>query len=225
MPLGPVLRRALGPLEQPAAALYRSVFIDLDAFVAQVALWAGRPRSLLELGCGEGAVVDRLADTFPAASVTGIDITPRIGRLSRAADTRVAFRQITMKDYAAEHPGAADLLVACDVLHHVPWEMHEEILRDAGRAVRAGGCIVIKDWTRQSTPIHLLCYMADRYITGDRVRYKTGEELEDTIMRVFGPHAIEARARIAPWTNNIAYLVRIPAEPESGLAQAEPTGS
>ena len=91
MPLGPVLRRALGPLEQPAAALYRSVFIDLDAFVAQVALWAGRPRSLLELGCGEGAVVDRLADTFPAASVTGIDITPRIGRLSRAADTRVAF--------------------------------------------------------------------------------------------------------------------------------------
>ncbi len=225
MPLGPVLRRALGPLEPPVAALYRRVFIDLDAFVAQVALWAGRPGKLLELGCGEGAVVDRLANAFPAASITGIDITPRIGRLSRAAGTRVAFRQITMRDYAAECPGAADLLVACDVLHHVPWEMHEEILRDAGRAVRAGGFIVIKDWQRQSTPIHLLCYMADRYITGDRVRYKTGQELEETIMRVFGTHAIAARARIAPWINNVAYLVRIPPGSESVAAQPEPTGS
>ena len=160
MALGPVLRHALGPLEQPVAALYRSVFIDLDAFVAQVALWAGRPGKLLELGCGEGAVLDRLADAFPEASITGIDITPRIGRLSQAGRARVAFRQITMKDYAAESPGVADLLVACDVLHHVPWEMHEDILRDAGRAVRPGGFIVIKDWQRRSTPIHLLCYLA-----------------------------------------------------------------
>lgn len=225
MPLGPVLRRALGPLEQPAAAVYRSIFIDLDAFIAQVALWVGQPGSLLELGCGEGAVVDRLAEAFPAASVTGIDITPRIGRLSRAGHKRVAFRQITMKDYAAEHPGAADLLVACDVLHHVPWDMHEEILRDAGRAVREGGFIVIKDWQRRSTPIHLLCYMADRYITGDRVRYKTGQELEGTIMRVFGQHSIAACARIAPWTNNVAYLVRIQSGKEQGVAQPEPTGS
>ena len=170
MALGPVLRHALGPLEQPVAALYRSVFIDLDAFVAQVGLWAGRPGKLLELGCGEGAVVDRLADSFPEASITGIDITPRIGRLSRTGGTRVAFRQITMKDYAAECPGAADLLV---LTHERRWAEYPDLMADAR------GHALVYRFARAGVPLFSIYDLRARPAARPPIDTATDPALED----------------------------------------------
>ena len=39
------------------------------------------PRRILEVGCGEGAVSERLAALYPNAEITAIDITPNVGRL------------------------------------------------------------------------------------------------------------------------------------------------
>lgn len=123
--------------------------------------------------------------------------------------TRVTFKQQAIKEFAPEHSGAFDLLIICDVLHHIPWDLHEEILADARKVLKVGGFLVLKDWERSATPIHFLCYLADRYITGDRVRYKSEGELQNSIERVFGADCIRAKARIRPWANNIAFLVQV----------------
>lgn len=207
MPIGPCIRKMFGPAESRVADLYRSMFIDLDAFADQIREWVN-PSSILELGCGEGSVTERLARSFPEACITGIDITPRVGRLFHGDRTRVTFKHGTIQDFAIEHKEQFDLLVVCDVMHHIPWRLHRDILTHARMTLRPGGYLVLKDWERSRTLIHLLCYSADRYITGDRVRYQSADELRAMISDVFAPNSIKAEARIKPRWNNIAFLVK-----------------
>ncbi len=208
MAIGAAIRQILGPLERPISDLYRSIFIDIHALVSQIDKWVSAAH-ILELGCGEGAITECLVKVYPNAYITGIDITPRVGRMFQGEDNKVTFKQQTIQDFAVDNCAKFELIVISDVMHHVPWEMHSELLSDAKTVLKPGGYLVLKDWERKATPIHLLCYCCDRYITGDRVRYKTANELRSLIQEVFGENSIRAEKRIRPWSNNITFLVQV----------------
>jgi SAM-dependent methyltransferase len=121
---------------------------------------------------------------------------------------KVRFIRCNVQKIAATEPGQYDLVVLCDVLHHVPVAFRQELL-DAIRATLApGGAFVLKEWERTSTPIHWLGYASDRWVTGDRIHYMTRDEARERLARGFGETALVAEARFAPWRNNIAALVR-----------------
>jgi 2-polyprenyl-3-methyl-5-hydroxy-6-metoxy-1,4-benzoquinol methylase len=208
MPIGPAVRQLLGPLEKPVAKFYRSMFIDLDHLTHQIKQWC--PASnILEFGCGEGVVVEKLLLEYPKATVTGIDITPKIGRMFNGDEKRVTFKQQPIKEFAAEHIECFDLLVINDVMHHIPWELHQEILEDARKTLKPDGYLVLKEWDRNYTPIYFICYFFDRYISGDaQVGYKTTNELRELIGLIFGEDSIKSESQIRPWSNNVIFLVK-----------------
>jgi 2-polyprenyl-6-hydroxyphenyl methylase/3-demethylubiquinone-9 3-methyltransferase len=208
MGIGPIIRRSLGPLEKPATNLYRGCFISLRHFIGEILALAADARKVLEVGCGEGAVLDRLSPRMPEAQFVGIDIAAKMGRQFEGDATRVRFERTTIQDYAKDHPQAHDLAIVCDVLHHVPWAMHEEFLRATAAALKPGTLLLLKDWERKRNLIHPLCYAADRFITGDRVRYRSATEFEDLLKAVF-PGQVEHRAGIRPWSNNRLFAIRI----------------
>ena len=208
MPIGPSVRKMFGPYERTISELYRSIFIDLNSLVKQIRQWTSASH-ILELGCGEGAIIERVVKEFPSASVTGIDIVPGVGRMFNGDPSRVVFKQQAINGFAAENPSIFDLLLVCDIMHHIPWEMHKDILLDAKKTLKPGSYLVLKDWARDFSLIHFLCYFSDRFITGDRIRYKSSDELRMLIRDVFGPDCIKAEAHIHPWKNNIAFLVQI----------------
>ena len=208
MPIGPLVRQMLGPLERPISNIYRGIFIDLETLVQQIHKWTPSASSILEFGCGEGAVVEILTQTFPLSHITGIDISPRIGRMYQGDTQRVVFKQQDIKDFAAENPASFDLIIINDVMHHLPWDMHEPILEYVKSALKSGGHLILKDWNRNYSPIYFICYFMDRFITGDRVRYKTALELQDLLRSIFGVESIKSEATIRPWSNNIAFLIQ-----------------
>jgi SAM-dependent methyltransferase len=83
LPLGPFARRMFGPYEHWVAETYRKMFIDLDDFAGLMKSWAPNAQRILEVGCGEGAMTERITHMYPSAHVTAIDITPKLGRLYR----------------------------------------------------------------------------------------------------------------------------------------------
>ena len=208
MPIGPLVRQMLGPLERPISNIYRGIFIDLETLVQQIHKWTPSASSIFEFGCGEGAVVEILTQTFPLSHITGIDISPRIGRMYQGDTQRVVFKQQDIKDFAAENPASFDLIIINDVMHHIPWDMHEPILEYVKSALKSGGHLILKDWNRNYSPIYFICYFMDRFITGDRVRYKTALELQDLLRSIFGVESIKSEATIRPWSNNIAFLIQ-----------------
>ena len=208
MPIGPLVRRAFGPFEHQIAEAYRRIYVDLDDYVAAVRAWVPDAREILEVGCGEGAVTERLAETYPNARITAIDITPRVGRLYRGPTDRVEFRQCTVQEIAAESPGRFDMAMIADVVHHVPHALRKGLLDAARAALAPGGSLLFKEWERTRTPIHWMCHASDRWLTGDRVSFMSRDEGRTLLSESFGEAALADERRVAPWRNNLMTLVR-----------------
>ncbi len=204
MPIGPLVRKSFGRHEHLVAHLYRSLFLNLRDYAAKIVDWAPDATRILEVGCGEGAVTEILANAYPVAEILAIDITPRVGRLYRGRRDGVEFREISVQDIAAEQPGRFDLITLSDVVHHIPREMRAEIFSAISRCLAPGGRFVLKDWGRALTPIHWLCHAGDRWLTGDRVAYLTPREAME-LVTTSQPnlHAV-AQGRVRPWSNNYA---------------------
>ncbi len=208
MKLGPTIRRMFGRHERQVSEVYRSLYMDFNALVEQMRLWNSDAQKILEVGCGEGTVTQRLRAAYPNADITGIDITPRVGRLYEGSQERVRFIECSIQEIAAAEAGQFDFIVLCDVLHHVPIEFRQGLLDAIRAALAPQGCFVFKDWQRNYSPIHWLSYASDRWLTGDRIRYLTRAEMRGHLVHTFGPAALVTEARIRPWWNNLAILVR-----------------
>ncbi|MGB6130777.1 MAG: class I SAM-dependent methyltransferase [Acidobacteriaceae bacterium] len=208
MPIGPLIRSIAGPWEHQLAELYRRIFVDLDDFARLLQSWVPQSRRILEVGCGEGAMTERLVRTYPLAAITAIDITPRIGRLYQGDRSSVTFAQESVESVAARQAASFDLIVLADVLHHVPIPVRSSLLAAARQSLAPGGALVFKDWIVTRTPIHWLSNFSDTRLTGDSVSYFTLTGIEAMLAEAFGPGAIRQFAPVRPWRNNVAFLVQ-----------------
>ena len=208
MGFGATVRRMFGRHERFVSELWRAGFIDLDQFVARVRNWAPDAGAILEIGCGEGSGTERLAAAYPDASILAIDIAPNLGRLFAGRSNGVTFRQIAVTELAKTDSGKFDLIVMCDVLHHVPPPMRADILTAARQLLAPGGSFVFKDWGRTMTPIHWIAYAADRWLTGDRVRFLKPREAEALLSSTGNGLAVRDRTTIKPWRNNFVFLMQ-----------------
>ena len=207
MGIGARIRTRLGRFEKPIADLYRRYFVDLAALAVQVRQ-AADAANILEVGCGEGALVEQLRKQFPNSVLTGIDIVPTVGRLYRGDRSNVTFRQATIDEIARESPGAFDLVILADVLHHVPAPERKKLLAGIREVLREGGTLALKDWQKAPNLAHLLCWVSDRWISGEQVAFFGPGELRGLVEAVFGSASIAAESFTPPHRNNALFVVR-----------------
>lgn len=210
MSLGASVRRAFGPYERQVASAYRGIYLDLDDFARELARQIPQAERILEVGGGEGAVTEVLARTYPKAQILSIDITDRIGRLYAGPPERVEFRHADVAEIAAARPGAFDLALVSDVIHHVPPALREAFLADIARCLAPGGRLAIKDWARTATLIHWMCHASDRWLTGDRIAFLTPEEMRALVGQAVPALVPAGDSRIAPWRNNFLQVYQCP---------------
>lgn len=205
---GPLIRGLFGPYERSVAETYRRIFVDLDEFAGLMNGWVPQAQRVLEVGCGEGAMTERLVRTYPAASITAIDITPKVGRLFRGRTANVTFSKETVEDVARREPASFDLVVLADVLHHVPVDARESLMNAIKDAMAPSGSLIFKDWVPSSGLGHWLCDASDRYLTGDDVSYLTLNGIEMLLADIFAPGSIRQIDTIRPWKNNVVAFVK-----------------
>jgi 2-polyprenyl-3-methyl-5-hydroxy-6-metoxy-1,4-benzoquinol methylase len=208
MPPGALIRRLFGPYEHQVAEAYRHIFVNLDDFARLIQRWVPQTQRVLEVGCGEGAMTERITKIYPAATVTAIDITPKVGRMFRGNRVNVTFLQESVESVAERGPASYDLVILADVIHHVPLGARRSLMRGIARAMTSDGNFIFKDWLATKTPINWLCGASDRYLTGDNVSYLTMSIIEELVSDAIGPNRICQTARVRPWDNNVAVLVR-----------------
>ena len=116
---------------------------------------AEAPKKIIDLGCGVGMSSVAITEAFPAAQVTGVDLSPyfltvgqyRLKQLAKPA-------AIQWKHAAAENTGlsanSADLVSAFLVFHELPTSAAKEILAEAHRLIRPGGHFAIMDMNPNS---------------------------------------------------------------------------
>ena len=103
--------------------------------------------SALDVGCGTGNLLERLAQRFD--SVTGLEPDPLTEQIASArfhSHTTVKIRRAALADVSLGERFDAATLVA--VLHHLPLESTMSRLREM---LSPGGCLVIVGCYREST--------------------------------------------------------------------------
>ncbi|MEP7048434.1 MAG: class I SAM-dependent methyltransferase [Ilumatobacteraceae bacterium] len=205
MTIGSTARRLLGPrLERVAADRYRRLFLDLDSLAATIA-GLGSFNTVIEVGCGEGALLTRVMDALdPAASAVGIDIAPNPGHGYIGRNTNVVFRRVPVADVVSEGK-RFDLVVVSDVLHHIPPADRVAFLESCRELLAPHGTIVVKEWVRRRNLAHLAAYTSDRYVSGDKgVQFYEEDELAvvfSDVFRAAGAPLITSHSR--PHWNNV----------------------
>lgn len=118
-----------------------------------------QPISILDIGCGAGSLIFKLADAYPQPQFTGVDADTHGVALAqtRAAEhgygKRVRFVHTRGEDFDAEN--AYDLALMFEVLHELPVEARPDVLRMAARALKPGGRLFILDETWADDPLAL----------------------------------------------------------------------
>jgi trans-aconitate 2-methyltransferase len=124
-------------------------FTDLLARVA-----AREPRTVVDLGCGEGALTASLAQRWPGARVTGVDSSPEMlaAAAAHAVPGRVTFTHGDAQGWQPDEP--VDVLVTNAVLHWVP--EHPDLLRRWAGELAPGGELAVQVPGNFRAPTHAL---------------------------------------------------------------------
>jgi SAM-dependent methyltransferase len=103
-----------------------------------------RPIRVLDIGCGTGSLVFRIAEARPLAVVVGLDISSANIRAAEAACSKLAAAsriRLTHADYLAYRDEPFDAIVSDGVLHLIPGDTMALFVQLA-RDLRPGGVFV-----------------------------------------------------------------------------------
>jgi SAM-dependent methyltransferase len=133
--------------------LYRAIAIDLrDSLAGQTC------RNILDIGAGPGGLAVALAEQFPDARVTTVDIDPTMATLAAARVAREGIDDqvhVSVGDVAALPlaDASVDLVTSSFSVHH--WPDAEAGFAEVRRVLRPGGRVIIYDlpdwWGRFET--------------------------------------------------------------------------
>jgi len=120
----------------------------LNYIAERVALKGAR---VLDVGCGGGILSESMARA--GASVTGIDLAPRVLEVARLhlheSKLEVDYREISVETLAAEMPAAFDAVVCMEMLEHVPDP--GSVIQSCAALLKPGGRLFLSTLNR--TPL------------------------------------------------------------------------
>ncbi|KAG4967855.1 hypothetical protein AAZX31_12G116000 [Glycine max] len=111
---------------------------------------------ILDIGCSVGISTRYLADKFPTAKVTGLDLSPYFLAVAQHKEKRAMPRKFPIKWIHAngEDTGlpskSFDLVSIAFVLHECPTRVIVNLVREAFRLLRPGGTLALTDFSLKS---------------------------------------------------------------------------
>ena len=114
--------------------------------VISAALLGDRLRSaqrLLDAGCGTGGFLRWALERGSFEAAVGVDVSPEAIAIARGQVPQATLHTATIWDLPLD-PASFDLVVANDVLQHVPEARVEQSLRELRRVVRDDGVLLVR---------------------------------------------------------------------------------
>lgn len=175
-------------------------FVDLVARIR-----AASPRTVLDLGCGEGTMTAALADRWPGARITGVDSSAEMLAAASPVPGRLEFVRGNVREW--QPGGPVDVVVSNAVLHWVPG--HEALLARWAAWLPPGGWLAVQVPGNFRAPTHTLL---DRLCRSPRWSDRLADvgPRPDTVLEPAGYADVLTTAGLVPdvWETTYLHVLR-----------------
>lgn len=151
------------------APLGARLFIRGRAFLSDLAVverYVPKKGFIVDLGCGHGLFACVLRESSPTRRVLGIDLDPRKIEVARAAIRDTTWLRFETGDIATQAPPKCDAVTIVDVLYLLPFDVQEQVLRNAAGALGEGGPLIVKAQERRADPRYAVTYVQEMLSVG-----------------------------------------------------------
>lgn len=150
-----------------------SFYVDATARQTLSRLRMRGDERVLDVGCGTGELLARLAAKYPAAILAGLDPVPAMLAMAKAKLSELVDLRIGWANELPWADGTFDLVVSCNMFHYVTHPV--AAVREMERVLRPGGRIVITDWCDD----YVACRLCNIYLRlVSKAHYKTYRQAE-----------------------------------------------
>ena len=135
-----------------------SFYVNATTLETMSRLRVARSDRVLDVGCGTGELLARLAAKYPAAHLSGLDPVPEMLEVARE---KLSERVELRVGWANELPwpeASFDLVVSCNMFHYITHPV--AAVQEMERVLRPGGHLVITDWCDD----YLACRVCNLYL-------------------------------------------------------------
>ena len=140
-------------------------------------------KDVIDVGCGGGILAEAMARR--GARVTGIDLSDKALRVAELhlheSKLDIAYQKAMAEEFAAQHPGAFDVVTCMELLEHVP--QPESMVAACTRLARPGGQVFFSTINR-NPKAYLFAVIGAEYVlnllpkgTHDYLRFIKPSEL------------------------------------------------
>ena len=142
--------------------LKERLFVRARLFSAPLAALAKRcpDGTVLDVGCGHGALIALLAVDHPDRKILGIDPDERKIAWAKSGPGRlpnVSLRRATIDDLVPEMESCFDAVVVADVLYLLPVEQWGNFVAGCRRLLKPSGSLLIKEAEANGSWKHFKC--------------------------------------------------------------------
>ena len=185
------IARVVAAYDDPVTRAYsRARFLILrQRFLDEIGQYLPADGDVLDIGCGFGLFSLYYAQVHPRARFHGIDTDARRIERARRAAERLGLDNV---DYAVgdarRFQATARRLRAVymlDIVHHIPPERVEPLLRELWQSLTPGGRLVVKDVDTHPAYKRWFTHVLDRLVSpGGLIHYWPADRLQDLLERV-----------------------------------------
>lgn len=146
------------------APLGARLFVRGRAFLSDLAVverYVPKKGFIVDLGCGHGLFACVLRESSPTRRVLGIDLDQRKIDIARAAIQDTSWLRFEAGDIVAQPPPKCDAVTIVDVLYLMPFDVQEQVLRNAASALGEGGPLIVKAQERRTDPRYAVTYLQE----------------------------------------------------------------
>jgi len=151
----PEIRRVIRSYDAPIIRTYCQIRFGIlrQRFLDEIGQYLPPSGSVLDIGCGFGLFSLYYASIHPSLRFFGIDLNPRRVGIAKGAARRLGLENVQYDVGNAigfrSGAGSIDSAYILDVVHHVPREAVEPLIREIFRILTPGGRFLVKDVDRR----------------------------------------------------------------------------
>lgn len=128
---------------------------------------------VLDVGCGTGELLARIAAKYPSTRLAGLDPVPGMLDVARSKLHEHVELQVGWANQLPWPDSSFDLVISCNMFHYITHPV--AAVHEMERVLRPNGRIVITDWCDD----YLACRLCNIYLRlASRAHYKTYREAE-----------------------------------------------